>query len=192
MKNLNEIGKGIEKIKTVISNLISDKGKMKAKFSISRWASEEDRKAGKIYTKEEALKLFRAPQFTTFERNCLLNSGINELFTIICSSGGTKWDNTNAQLGVGNSNTAESATQTDLQGTNKTYKGMMTGYPTYGTNQKATWKAQFTENEANYDWNEFVVRNGATAQKCLNRKVSAQGTKTSGQVWELTLEISLS
>jgi hypothetical protein len=122
-----------------------------------------------------------------------LNSGINELWTILCSSGGTKFDNTNAQLGVGDSNTAEAATQTDLQATtNKAYVGMMSGYPTYGTNQMATWKASFDANTANYAWNEFVVRNGATALKCLNRKVSAQGTKTSGQVWELTLQITLS
>jgi len=192
MKNLNEIGKGKEKINITQQKGILERAFESAVWKIARWASEEDRKAGKIYSEEEALILFKAPQFTEIKGNCLLNSGINELWTLVCSSGGTKFDATNAQLGVGDSDTAESATQTDLQGTNKAYVGMMSGYPTYGTNQKATWKASFDENTANFAWNEFVVRNGATAQKCLNRKVSAQGTKTSGQVWELTLEITLS
>ena len=193
MKNLNEIGKGKEKINITEQKGILEKAFENAVWKIARWASEEDRKAGKIYSSEEALKLFKAPQFSEIKGNILLNSGINELWTLVCSSGGTKFDNTNAQLGVGDSNTAENATQTDLQATtNKAYAGMVSGYPTYGTNQKATWKASFDGNAANFAWNEFVVRNGATASKCLNRKVSAQGTKTSGQVWELTLEITLS
>jgi hypothetical protein len=66
------------------------------------------------------------------------------------------------------------------------------GYPTYGTNQKATWKSTFTALVGNFDWREFTVANGnSDAAKNLNRKVSSQGTKASGQVWELTLEITL-
>lgn len=69
---------------------------------------------------------------------------------------------------------------------------MDTGYPTYGASQKITFRATFNGSEANYAWNEFSVDNGSTPAKNLNRKVSAQGTKTSGQVWQITLEISLS
>jgi len=129
-----------------------------------------------------------------FQGNLMLNEGINELWTILCSAGGTKFDSTNAYLGVGDSSAAENATQTGLQATtNKLYKGMMATYPTYGTSQKATWKASFGSAEANFAWNEFTVANGnSDAAKNLNRKVSAQGTKTSGQTWELTFEITLS
>lgn len=191
--NLKEIGKGEEKLNKVAAVKIPDRASASKIWRVGRWLSEADRKAGKIYSKEEALRLFGVPQFTEIKRNLLLNEGINELFTIICSSSGTKYDNANAQLGVGDSTVAEDATQTDLQATvNVFWKGMMTGYPTYGTNQKATWKSEFLGTEANFAWNEFSVRNGATANKNLNRKVSAQGTKVSGQVWELTLEITLS
>ena len=69
---------------------------------------------------------------------------------------------------------------------------MMAGFPTYGTDQKAIWKSSYDGNTANYAWEEFIVRNGATALKCLNRKVSAQGNKAINQVWELSISISLS
>jgi hypothetical protein len=165
----------------------------KSRWRIERWASEEDRLAGRRYSDEEALRLFGAPQVSEIEGNLLLNEGINALWTILCSSSGTKFDNSNAYLGVGDSNTAESASQTGLQGTNKTYKAMDTSFPTYGTSQKATWRATFGSSDANYSWNEFTVANGSSDSATnLNRKVSAQGTKASGQTWQLTLEISLS
>ena len=191
--NIGEKGKGQEKLNIVQGVGILEKAFENAVWKIDRWASEEDKKAGKIYSKEEAIKLFGVPQFTEFERNCLLNEGINELFTLICSASGTKYDNATAQTGVGDSTTAAAATQTDLQAaTNKAYVGMMAGFPTYGTDQKATWKSSYDGTTANYAWQEFIVRNGATALKDLCRKVSAQGSKASGQVWELNIEISLS
>ena len=191
--NLQEKGQGKENIGVVQSRGILERAFEHAIWKIGRWASEADKKAGKIYSKKEALKLFGVPQFTSFERNCLLNEGINEFFTLVCSASGTKFDNTNAQTGVGDSTVAEAVTQTDLQAaTNKAYVGMMAGFPTYGTDQKAIWKSSYDGNTANYAWEEFVVRNGATALKCLNRKVSSQGSKAVNQVWEVSIQISLS
>jgi len=191
--NLQEKGQGKENIGVVQSRGILERAFEHAVWKIGRWASEADKKAGKIYSKKEALKLFGVPQFTSFERNCLLNEGINEFFTLVCSASGTKFDNTNAQTGVGDSTVAEAVTQTDLQAaTNKAYVGMMAGFPTYGTDQKAIWKSSYDENTANYAWEEFIVRNGATALKCLNRKVSSQGSKAVNQVWELSIQITLS
>jgi hypothetical protein len=126
------------------------------------------------------------------EGNCLLNSGINEMWDLITgevSGSGHIFDNTTAQIGVGDSSTAADPSQTDLQGTNKTYQGMENGYPT-STNQKATFKASFGESEANYAWNEWVVKQ-ATSAKCLNRKVENLGTKSSG-TWTLEVSITLS
>lgn len=135
-----------------------------------------------------------AYQISTFEGNLLLNEGINELWTLTCGTGGTAYDNTNARLGVGDSSTAAAATQTGLQAaTNKTFKGMDTGYPTCGSGQKAVFRATFATDEANYAWEEFTVVNAADdTGENLNRKVSSQGTKPSGQIWELELTITLS
>jgi len=126
--------------------------------------------------------------------NVLLNEGINQLWTILCTaSSGTKFDNTNAYLGVGDDATGEDPVQTGLIAvTNKLYVAMDGGFPTYGTSQQAAWRSTFTSAQANYDWREFTVANGSSNTATnLNRKVSSQGTKASGQQWQLTLTITL-
>ena len=128
------------------------------------------------------------------EDNCLLNSGIDEMWDIVtgvASGTGHIYDNSKAQIGVGDSATAAQATQTDLQAvTNKTYKGMEGGFPT-STTQKATFKSSFGSSDANYVWNEWVVKQ-LTSLKCLNRKVDTMGTKASGSTWTLEVTITLS
>lgn len=144
---------------------------------------------------QDALKRFNGEHISrsAVTGNLLLNEGINALWTLAAGGSETAYNNANAEVGVGDSSSAEAATQTDLQAaTNKLFKAMDGGYPTYGTAQKITFRSTFGGSEANYAWNEFSVRNGNTANKNLNRKVSAQGTKTSGQTWQVTLEITLS
>lgn len=122
--------------------------------------------------------------------NLGLNEGLQESNKLLTGQGGTHYGNANARIGVGDSATAEGATQTDLQAaTNKLYKAVEATYP-QTSGQTLTWRAVFTGAEANYAWNEFSVDNGAAAGKNLNRKVSAQGTKTSGQTWTIDLQIT--
>ena len=133
---------------------------------------------------------FQPYQVIEGEGNCLLNSGIDEMWDLITGASANHFGNADAQVGVGDSATAADATQTDLQAaTNKTYKGMESGYPT-STDQKATFKASFGESEANYAWNEWVVKQSSSAV-CLNRKVESLGTKSSG-TWTLEVSITLS
>lgn len=128
-----------------------------------------------------------------FEGNILLNEGINFIWTLICGGSGTPFNNANSYLGVGDGSAAEDASQTGLQGTNKLYKKVDSGYPQYGSDQKAVWRATFGGTEANFDWNEFTVANGSSdAAVNLNRKVTSKGTKASGSTWILTLTLSLS
>lgn len=124
------------------------------------------------------------------EGNCLLNTGIDEMWDLIVGDSANYFSNAKAQIGVGDDDTAADPSQTDLQAvTNKTYKGMETGYPT-STSQKATFKVSFGDTEANYTWNEWVVKQ-SDSSKCLNRKVDALGTKSSG-TWTLEVSITLS
>ncbi len=177
----------INNIKKIIDRVLEH-----AVWNIKRYASKEDKLAGRVYSLDEAMKLFGAPQFSKINGNLLVNEGINELFTILCSSGGTKFDNADAVLITGTGTGAAAATDTEATFTNGVKVGMMSGYPTYGTDQKATWKSEFDGNTANQAWQEFGVLNAASSGKLLNRKVSDQGTKSSGQIWDLSLEISLS
>ena len=128
------------------------------------------------------------------EDNCLLNSGIDEIWDLVTgvvTGADHIFDNTAAQIGVGDSATAADATQTDLQAAvNKAYEGMEGGFPT-STAQKITCKSSFGSADANYVWNEWVVKQ-ATSAKCINRKVASMGTKASGSTWTLEITITLS
>jgi hypothetical protein len=66
---------------------------------------------------------------------------------------------------------------------------MESGYPT-STTQKVTLKSSFGSGDANYAWQEWVVKQ-ATSTICLNRKVESLGTKSSG-TWTLEVTITLS
>jgi hypothetical protein len=127
------------------------------------------------------------------EGNCLLNAGIDEMWDLVTgavSGADHIYDNTAAQIGVGDSSTTAAASQTDLQAaSNKTYKGADSGYPT-SASQKATFKSSFGSSDANYAWEEWVVKQ-ATSEICLNRKVESLGTKSSG-TWTLEVDITLS
>lgn len=143
---------------------------------------------------DQAYLAGKAYETSVFEGNALLNEGINLIWSLAAGGAGTVFSNANAYLGVGDSSTAVDPSQTGLQAaTNKLYKAMDATYPTYGTSQKITFRSTFGGSEANFGWQEFTVANGNSDSAVnMNRKVSDQGTKVSGQTWELTLEITLS
>lgn len=156
------------------------------------WKIERYRLAALPHDPQARARL-RPYSVSEFAGNLMLNEGINEMWTLVAGGSATAYNNANARCGVGDSTTAEAATQTDLQAaTNKLYKAQNTGFPTFGSSQQIVFKCDYTGSEANFAWNEFTVDNGSTAAKNLNRKVSSQGTKTSGQTWTLTLTITLS
>ena len=133
------------------------------------------------------------PAVSEIQGNLLLNEGIALLEDLLIGAGGTAYNNANSYLGVGDSSTAESASQTGLQAaTNKTYKAMQATYPQRSA-QTVTWRSVFASGDANYAWNEFTIVNASTDSGTnLNRKVAANGTKASGQTWTVQLQITLS
>jgi hypothetical protein len=162
-------------------NKVKERGGHKTKWTIEKFENDEAVKKGISYEKK------------VIEGNILVNAGINAMLSALAGDGGTAFNNANAYLGVGDSTTAEDATQTDLQATtNKLRKGMNATYPTYGTSQKITFQADFGSSEANFAWNEMAVFNASTGGTMLNRKVENEGTKTAGQTWRLSLEITIS
>ena len=189
LKALKDQGRAEEMLKVVRATGISDVGSLVKHWAIERWNSDEDRERKLVYPKGLALEMFKGmPQLSHFWGNQVTTEGMDQLFTILCSSGGTKYDAATAQCGTGTSSTGEAYADSSL--TAGVWKGMMASFPTYGSSRKATWKSEFLSAEANQAWNEFSVRNGSGTDLMLNRKVSAQGTKSSGQVWELTLDLT--
>lgn len=131
------------------------------------------------------------PEIVFVPGNLFLNEGIQELWDLAIAAGGTTaYNNANAEIGVGDSATAEVATQTDLQAaSNKLFKAMVATYP-QRTNQTVDFRSDFLTAEANYAWAEWGVRNGVTRNKNLNRKVQALGTKTTG-TWTITASLTI-
>lgn len=121
-----------------------------------------------------------------------LNEGIDAMWTLVCGGSETAYSNANARIGVGNGTDAESATQTGLTGTSTLFKAMLSGFPTFGSGQKATFKSEFVDGEAEFAWEEFTVDNGNVANKNLHRKKISKGTKPSGETWTCQIELSIS
>ena len=160
---------------------MKEKANHKTFWKIQKFANNEDVKSGNCY--EEVI----------IEDNILVNTGINEMWKLIAGGTATAFNNANAYLGVGDSDTVAGATQTDLLAvTNKLRKAMNATYPVLGTSQKITFQSDFGADEANFEWKEFAVFNAGSAGVMMNRKVSSQGIKASGQTWRLSLEITLS
>jgi hypothetical protein len=181
----------LEQIRDRIAKAIGAEvgGLYKVRVTLDKYAEDITPYRGREH---EFYARFRPYETRKFERNALLNEGINAIWTLVCGGAGTAYSNANARIGVGDSDDEFDATDTDLQAAvNKTYKAMDVGYPVYGTDQKASFKASFGTDDANFAWKEWTVDNGSGAGKNLNRKVEALGTKTSG-TWALTVELSLS
>jgi len=106
-------------------------------------------------------QLFKPYEVIEGEGNCLLNSGIDEMWDLITGvvSGATHiYNNAAAQIGVGDSDTAADATQTDLQAaTNKTYKAMESGYPTSTSHSKPKLNSG------------MIIRIGLSVKACMKR-----------------------
>ena len=103
----------------------------------------------------------------------------------------TEFNNAAAHLGVGDSNTAFAAGQTDLQAaSNKLRKAMEATYPQRSTNV-LTFRSLFATGDANFAWQEWAVFNASSAGTMFNRKVESLGTKTSAASWQLTVTLTV-
>lgn len=159
---------------------MADRGRVKGIFKLSKFASDEAFRKGEPFS------------ITEFE-NLLVNTGLAEIWKNVTNQSGTHFGNANAHLGVGDSTTAPATSQTDLQAaTNKLRKAMDGGFPNAPVNGLEQWRSTFASGDANFSWQEFAVFNASTSGTMLNRSTSNQGTKASGQTWQLLYSITLS
>ena len=83
--------------------------------------------------------------------NLFLTAGINEIWKLVTGQSANTFSNAQAQIGIGDSSTAASAGQTDLQAaTNKTYVAMDASYPTVPSGGAVQFRATFGTSSANY------------------------------------------
>jgi hypothetical protein len=122
--------------------------------------------------------------------NLLLTAGATLMWSLVCGAGGTALNSSNAYLCVGDSNTAASVGQTDLQAVTNKVRVLVDGAPTLSTNQ-AVFAATFGYSTGNFQWREWGVANASTSGTLLNRFVEDLGTKTSAAIWVLTITLEL-
>jgi len=132
--------------------------------------------------------------------NVLLQTGMLEMWDLIKGTSALHFNATDTKIGIGDDATAAAATQTDLiAASNKTYIAMDSGWPKtrtddgglgYGVFQT---KATFATGDANYAWNEAVVKNtNGSSLKSICRAATGWGTKTSAATWIATHTVTLS
>lgn len=134
--------------------------------------------------------------------NLITNNGWTRLMNLLTAQGGTQaLTSTATRIGVGNSNTAEAYTDTDLgaaAGSANRWFQTVSGSGTLGT-RTLSFSASFGTADGNFAWNEFgidvgtpTVSSGNTVNALLfNHKAGiAQGTKASGQTWTATATIT--
>jgi hypothetical protein len=151
----------------------------------------------KDHREAEFHKLFTPYEVIHQKGNCLLETGIDEMWDLITgevSGADHIYSEDYALIGVGDDDTAADPSDTDLKGaanagSHKQYNAMEAGYP-ISADQAVTFKSSFASGEANFAWNEWVVKQ-TTSTICLNRKVESLGTKTTG-TWTLEVSITLS
>jgi hypothetical protein len=120
----------------------------------------------------------------------LTNTGAIEIARCAMNDSATFLNSTNSHLGVGSSNTAFAAAQTDLQAaSDKLRKAMEASYPSR-SNGAITFRSLFGTSEANFAWNEWGTFNAAASGVMWQRKVESLGTKTNTQSWQLTATLT--
>lgn len=156
----------------------------------SAWAVEWT--VEKWHSMEEKLSGVSPYEIVSTGQNIILDAGANEMLKLICGTGGTAYDNSNAKIYVGTDTTPENASQTGViaSGGNKAYANMDGGYPMVD-GRTATYRATFGDDSANFAWSEASITNGTgVGSIAMNRKVSTMGTKSGGS-WTLQMTISL-
>lgn len=124
--------------------------------------------------------------------NILVNVGIQLLEDLLIGAGGTVFNNANAYIGIGDSNTAPAAGQTDLQAaSNKVRKAMDATFPSR-SGQTLTWRCTFSTSEGNFSIQEAALFNNSSGGTMLNRLLAALGTKTSATTLQVTLTLTIS
>jgi hypothetical protein len=149
------------------------------------------------------------PYSSTFDHDCnlIVHAGWAALLGGIAGTSiGTKFSNTAGRVGVGTSSTAATAADVQLGGdtggsSTTSYYQLVSGTPTITTSTAPAtlvFAATFGSGNANFAWNEFGIDNGtassvtttSTGYVFINHGISAQGTKASGQTWNITATLN--
>lgn len=138
------------------------------------------------------------------EGNLLTTAGLTRITSLITAAGGQGLVATSGRLGAGDGAGTAAVGDTDLSAsagsTHRWFQVLDATYPSSAAGV-ISMKATFASADGNFAWNEWCTDIGAptvssgntVSATLLNHKTSfAQGTKTAGQAWTLSVTITLS
>lgn len=143
---------------------------------------------------------YSVTQSLPHEHNLITTVGWNQILVLAFGGGGTTYASASCRLGVGTSTVAASASQTDIAGATIAgrYWQPISATPTTATGtgaKRLVFTATVGTGDANFAWQEWGLDQGTTTGSgvvvgaLLNRAVSNQGTKVSGQTWTATCNL---
>lgn len=121
--------------------------------------------------------------------NLLLTAGATLVLQRLAGITATAIDATNGRMCVGDSATAASAGQTDLQAATNKFRQVFDAVPSV-TGAQLQAVCTFGTGVANFAWNECGLANAASGATLVNRLVQSFGTKA-GLQWILTFTVNL-
>jgi hypothetical protein len=203
---VSERGRGTDQVGVGVAAPVAEHATGTTDWLFERWDEDQTRWA----VRRSGLA---APQGADFHRlkiapysvtehhgNLIVNAGWTRILNLATAGGGQALTATSGRIGAGNSSTAAADTQTDLQAAagaaNRWFQVLSTG-PTVSVDQ-ITLAAAFGTADGNFVWAEFgidigtptVTSSAVVNATLLNRAVSAQGTKASGQTWTATATLT--
>lgn len=194
-----------------------DVGRAKGLLLVERWDQDQSSWVSRKLGGERAGRPgFRQPKGYEFRAlgvdpylitegypNGVVTGGWSRLLTLAFGGGGTSYASASCRIGVGTGTTAFASGDADLvaaQGAAGRYFAMVDSTPTTaaGTARgRLSFVATFATGVANIAWQEECVDQGTTTGTgavvgaMLNRLVSNQSTKVSGQTWTATFNIDM-
>lgn len=127
--------------------------------------------------------------------NLFLTAGVTRLWELVAGDSTAHLDETATWLAVGDSDTAPTATDANLLGTNR-FRKLVTGSPVISGKQ-ITFSSQFETGEANFAWLEVGVAWSATVaadNTLVSRSAVTSpglGTKVNTAVWVLNWTLTI-
>ena len=206
MTHHDRMASAADRLSVAVATAAGDFAGIRTDFQVERWDAEQTSWARQRILAADwydpAVELGVEPYSVSIDHNCnmILQAGwVALLGGIAGTSITTKYSATVGRIGVGDSVTAAAYAQTDLQAASNKYYQLVSGTPTIATGSAPatlTFSAVFGTANGNFAWQEFITDEGTASNTgpvvatCLNRGVSAQGTKAAGQTWTATETIS--
>jgi hypothetical protein len=143
--------------------------------------------------------------------NLLTTAGLQRITNLIIGSGAAAFTSTQSVVGVGDTSTAATVSDTDLgAATGSTHRWLQaTDSAPTAVNGVLTAVSTFASANGNFAWNEWCwvvstgtitaagvlidsTHPGSTGNQILNHKIASLGTKASGASWVFTTTVTLS